>query len=61
VPRGQSSVALFAIAAMMAMLVLAYVGRWYATQIPALMAARASGATSRTSTRAAVCCSRSSF
>jgi FSR family fosmidomycin resistance protein-like MFS transporter len=44
VPRGQSSVALFAIAAMMAMLVLAYVGRWYATQIPALMAARASGA-----------------
>ena len=44
VPRGQDSVAWFAVAALMAMLVLSYVGRWYAALIPSLMAARASGA-----------------
>ena len=44
VPRGQGSVAWFAVAAMMAMLVLTYVGRWYATQLPALLAARSCGA-----------------
>ncbi|MCB1512168.1 MAG: MFS transporter, partial [Hyphomicrobiaceae bacterium] len=44
VPRGQWSVALFAVAALLAMMVLTYVGRWYATEIPKLMAARARGA-----------------
>lgn len=44
VPNGQTSVAWFAVAALMAMLVLSYVGRWYAQQVPQLLAARASGA-----------------
>jgi FSR family fosmidomycin resistance protein-like MFS transporter len=44
VPRGQESVALFAFAAMAAMIVLFTVGRWYAAQVPALLAARSRGA-----------------
>jgi MFS transporter, FSR family, fosmidomycin resistance protein len=44
VPHGQTSVAWFAAAALLAMLVLSYVGRWYAEQVPQLLAARARGA-----------------
>jgi len=45
VPFGQGSVAWFALAALAAMMVLGYVGRWYQGQIAALMAARAAGRT----------------
>jgi FSR family fosmidomycin resistance protein-like MFS transporter len=44
VPRGQESVALFALAALAAMLVLFNVGKWYARQVPAILAARSRGA-----------------
>ncbi|HUS97161.1 MAG TPA: MFS transporter [Hyphomicrobiaceae bacterium] len=43
VPRGQTSVALFAVAALLAMVVLSYVGRWYAQRVPDLMALKARG------------------
>ena len=43
VPRGQISVALFAVAALLAMVVLSYVGRWYAQRVPDLMALKARG------------------
>lgn len=43
VPRGQDSVAWFALAAVLAMLLLSWVGRWYAAQVPALIALRARG------------------
>lgn len=42
VPNGQSSVAWFAVVALMAMLVLSYVGNWYVSQVPAMLAAKAS-------------------
>lgn len=38
VPNGQASVAWFALAAVMAMLVLSYVGRWYAERVPQIIA-----------------------
>ncbi|MEM9028163.1 MAG: MFS transporter [Pseudomonadota bacterium] len=41
VPWGQASVSWFGAAALLAMAVLAWVGRWYAAQIPDLMALRA--------------------
>lgn len=44
VPRGQASVALFALAALAAMFVLFNVGKWYARQVPAILAARSRGA-----------------
>lgn len=44
VPRGQGSVAWFAVAAMLAMLVLGYVGRWYAAELPKMFASRKHGA-----------------
>ena len=40
VPNGQSSVAWFAVTALLAMLVLSYVGNWYAAQVPAMTAAK---------------------
>jgi len=40
VPNGQSSVAWFAVTALLAMLVLSYVGNWYAAQVPAMLAAK---------------------
>ena len=43
VPHGQASVAWFATAALMAMLVLTYVSRWYAAQVPKLLAMKRSG------------------
>lgn len=43
VPHGQASVAWFALAAMLAMLVLTYVGRWYAAKVPELMALKTAG------------------
>jgi len=43
VPNGQASVAWFALAALAAMLVLGYVGHWYAAIVPTLMANRARG------------------
>lgn len=46
VPNGQSSVAWFAVAALMAMLVLSYVGNWYASQVPAMRSAKSTKAAS---------------
>lgn len=43
VPFGQGSVAWFALAALTAMLVLGYVGRWYAGEVPGLIAAKVAG------------------
>lgn len=43
VPHGQASVAWFAAAALLAMLVLTYVSRWYAAQVPKLLAMKRSG------------------
>jgi len=40
VPNGQASVAWFAVTALLAMLVLSYVGNWYAAQVPAMLAAK---------------------
>ncbi|MGI9522248.1 MAG: MFS transporter [Hyphomicrobiaceae bacterium] len=40
VPYGQSSVAWFAGAALAAMLVLSYVGSWYSSQVPMLLASK---------------------
>ena len=45
VPHGQASVAWFAVAALLAMLVLTYVSRWYAAQVPKLLAMKRSGGT----------------
>jgi len=42
VPNGQQSLAWFALAAVAAMAILVYVGRWYAEQVPALLAMRKS-------------------
>lgn len=42
VPYGQGSVAWFAAAALLAMLVLSYVGRWYAQKVPELLALKSS-------------------
>lgn len=44
VPRGQASISLFGIAALMAMMVLLPVGRWYKQQIAALAKTRAPAA-----------------
>ena len=38
VPNGQQSVAWFALAAVLAMIVLNFVGRWYAERVPAMLA-----------------------
>jgi FSR family fosmidomycin resistance protein-like MFS transporter len=43
VPRGQTSVAWFALVALVGMTILAYVGRWYGARLRAPRAARASG------------------
>ena len=40
VPYGQSSVAWFAVAALAAMLVLSYVGNWYNSQVPVVLASK---------------------
>jgi FSR family fosmidomycin resistance protein-like MFS transporter len=40
VPNGQKSVAWFAVAAVLAMLVLGYVGRWYAERVPDVRAVK---------------------
>ena len=40
VPYGQSSVAWFAVAALAAMLVLSYVGNWYNSQLPVVLASK---------------------
>ncbi len=45
VPHGQASVAWFALAALAAMLVLAYVGRWYRAQLSALSSPRGRAST----------------
>ena len=42
VPNGQQSVAWFALAAVLAMVVLNFVGRWYAERVPAMLARKAS-------------------
>ena len=47
VPYGQGSVAWFALVALLAMAVLAYVGRWYAVQVPHLVAMRKNGGSNR--------------
>ncbi len=43
VPHGQASVAWFAGSALLAMLVLGYVGQWYARQVPAQTSGHSSG------------------
>ncbi len=41
VPYGQGSVAWFAVVAVLAMVVLSFVGQWYSERVPAMIAARA--------------------
>ncbi|MGI9476048.1 MAG: MFS transporter [Hyphomicrobiaceae bacterium] len=44
VPNGQQSVAWFALAAVLAMVVLNFVGRWYAQRLPAVLARKSTSA-----------------
>ena len=53
-PRGQASVAWFAIAALAAMVMLTRIGGWYRTHLPAHRAARAAARESRLPTRTIV-------
>jgi MFS transporter, FSR family, fosmidomycin resistance protein len=54
VPRGQASLSWFALVALMAMLLLLQVGRWYRRQSPAPVKARAAGSAHPASTAAGI-------
>ena len=54
VPRGQASLSWFALVALMAMLLLLQVGRWYRRQSPAPVKARAAGTAHPASTAAGI-------